>query len=172
VAIDPAATTPEVRAVPLHELDEPAGSFDAAVAVVSLHHVEPLEESCRRLGGLVRPGGVLVIDELDVERLDERAASWWLDRREQAGEGAHHGGNHHGPDEVVADMRRHLHTLARIRGALGEDFAIGEPVRGPYLHRWYLPAGLREDEEDAIAAGRIPAIGARLVGIRRERSSK
>ena len=41
VAIDPASETPAVRAVALGDLDEPAASFDAAVAVVSLHHVEP-----------------------------------------------------------------------------------------------------------------------------------
>src|ERR671917_275481 len=35
VAIDPASESPGVRPVALHELDEPAGSFDAAVAVVS-----------------------------------------------------------------------------------------------------------------------------------------
>lgn len=74
LAIDPASQTPHVRAVPLHGLEASAASFDAAVAVVSLHHVEPLEESCRRLSELVRPGGVLVIDEFDVAQFDERAA--------------------------------------------------------------------------------------------------
>ena len=39
VAIDPASEADNVRRVALHELDEPP--FDAAVAVVSLHHVEP-----------------------------------------------------------------------------------------------------------------------------------
>ena len=43
VAIDPASDR-RVRRVALHELDEPP--FDAAVAVISLHHVEPLGESC------------------------------------------------------------------------------------------------------------------------------
>src|SRR5688500_2985415 len=55
VAIDPAADGPGVLAVPLLELDEPDASFDAAAAVVSLHHVEPLEASCARLAALVKP---------------------------------------------------------------------------------------------------------------------
>lgn len=42
VAIDPASNARNVRAVPLHELSEPPGSFDAAVGVLSMHHVEPL----------------------------------------------------------------------------------------------------------------------------------
>jgi len=164
VAIDPAPGSAAVRAVSLHEVDEPPASFDAAVAVVSLHHVEPLEPSCRRLGELVRPGGVLVVDEFDVERFDERAARWQIERRRE------HGHDDHGHDDagwVVAHLRGHLHGLERVRAALHEWFAVGEPVRGPYLYRWDLPPGLRDAEEELIAAGRLPATGARLVGTRR-----
>lgn len=157
VAIDPAGASPVVRPVALHELDEPRASFDAVVAVVSLHHVRPLEESSRRLAELVRPGGTLAIDEIDVERLDVRAVGWWLE----------HSGKETEPGEIVADMRGHLHSLARLREVLGTWFAIGEPVRGAYLHRWNLPPGLREPEERLIASGALPAVGARLVGVRR-----
>jgi SAM-dependent methyltransferase len=155
VAIDPASEVESVRRVALHEVDE--APFDAACAVVSLHHVEPLEESCRRLGELVRPGGLLVVDEIDVERMDERAARWWLD---------HHPDHDHGPAELIAGLREHLHTLDRLREALAPWFALGEPVRGAYLYRWEMPAGVRETEERMIAAGELPAIGARLVGVR------
>jgi SAM-dependent methyltransferase len=157
VAIDPAADTPAVRPVALHALDEPSASFDAALAVVSLHHVEPLEESCRRLAELVRPGGALAIDEFDLDRFDERAARWWLAHSDHAAE----------PAEVLATLREHLHSLTRLREALDPWFALGEPVRGPYLHRWNLPPGLREPEERLIASGELPAVGARLVGVRR-----
>jgi SAM-dependent methyltransferase len=163
VAIDPASETPAVRAVPLHELDEPPASFDAAVAVVSLHHVEPLEESCRRLAELVRPDGLLVIDEFDVERFDERAARWLIEAR-----GPTLAEQHRDPQALVAELREHLHSLARIGAALDEWFAFGEPVRGPYLYSWDLPPGHREPEEELIATGRLPATGARLVGRRRE----
>jgi SAM-dependent methyltransferase len=162
VAIDPEPGSPAVRRMALHELDEPAASFDAAVAVLSLHHVAPLAESCRRLGELVRAHGRLVVDEFDVARFDERAARWWLE----------HGGAD-SQDEaadagtLVADLREHLHTVDRLREELDAWFTLAEPVRGPYLHRWDLPPGLREVEERLIAAGRLPATGARLVGPRR-----
>ena len=79
LAIDPRPDCGEdVRPVALADLDEPAGSFAAAVAIVSLHHVDPLEDSCRRLGELVEPGGTLVIDEFDVGAFDLGAAAWWL----------------------------------------------------------------------------------------------
>ena len=80
-AIDPAYASDLVRQLHLHELDEPPASFDAAVAVVSLHHLEPLAASCERLARLLRPGAALVIDEFDVERFDERAAIWWQGQR-------------------------------------------------------------------------------------------
>jgi SAM-dependent methyltransferase len=160
VAIDPASESSAVHPVALLEVGEPDASFDAAVAVVSLHHVVPLAESCRRLGELVRSGGVLAVDEFDVDAFDERAAQWQIEHR---GPGHRHGD----AAEVVAHLRDHLHPLSRIRSELSEWFAIGEPVRGPYLYRWELPPGLREPEEELIAAGSLPATGARFVGVRR-----
>jgi 2-polyprenyl-3-methyl-5-hydroxy-6-metoxy-1,4-benzoquinol methylase len=53
-AIDPAAE--DGTGVERAALIEVRGSFDAALAVVSLHHVEPLEASCAHLATLVRPG--------------------------------------------------------------------------------------------------------------------
>ena len=162
VAIDPASQSPAVRSVALHELEEPAASFHAAIAVVSLHHVEPLPESCRKLGELVRSGGTLVVDEFDVERFDERAASWWLAQRRAVGFD-----EVRSPRELVADLRNHLHPLHRLSVALNEWFFLGAPARASYLYRWDLPPGLRDAEDQLIGSGRLPATGARLVGTRR-----
>jgi SAM-dependent methyltransferase len=162
LAIDPASETGDVERMALHEVQDPHEPFDAAVAVLSLHHVEPLRESCERLAALVRSGGRLVIDEFDMERFDERAASWWIAQRTALGEPPEHT-----PAALVEQHRDHLHGLGRVIGALAGDFALGEPVRGPYLHRWSLPEGLRASEEQLIATGSLPATGARLVGIRR-----
>jgi SAM-dependent methyltransferase len=164
LAIDPASETPAVVPVALHELQEPPQPFDAAVAVLSLHHVEPLRESCERLAALVRPGGRLVVDEFDMDRFDERAASWWIAQRTAIGKPPERG-----PSALVEHHREHLHGLARLREELAGGFALGEPVRGPYLHRWWVGEGLRRAEEQLIATGSLPATGARLVGIRRDR---
>ena len=159
-AIDPAAEDGSgVEKVELLQVD---GTFDAAVAIVSLHHVEPLQECCAHLATLVRPGGLLVIDEFDVERLDERAATWWLGQRRAVG-----ASEPHDAAGLVAAMRHHIHPLSAIRESLLSYFALGEPVPGPYLHRWELAPGLRDVEEQLVAAGKLPAIGARLVGARR-----
>jgi SAM-dependent methyltransferase len=177
VAIDPAGGAAGVEPVALHELAAPDESFDAAVAVLSLHHVEPLGPSCERLAQVLRPGARLVVDELDVERLDERAAAWWLEQR-----GPHPDGPHPhmpgqplaagapgagGPAAIVAEMREHLHAVARLRAALEPAFALDGLTRLPYLHRWGLPATARHTEEALIAAGALPVTGARFTGTRR-----
>lgn len=159
-AIDPAAE--DGSGVERAALLDVQGIFDAAVAVVSLHHVEPLEDSCAHLASLVEPGGRLVIDEFDVTLIDERAATWWLDRRRTAGSP-----EEHDPASLMAFLRDHVHPLAQVRAALTPYFVLGEPVPGAYLHRWNLDAGLRDEEEQLIASGRLHAVGARLVGIRR-----
>jgi SAM-dependent methyltransferase len=161
LAIDPDPSGDDVRAVALSELDEPAGSFAAAVAVVSLHHVDPLEESCRRLGELVEPGGTLVVDEFDVGAFDLGAAAWWLEQRAALGEP-----QPKTAEELVAEHREHLHPLERILAALEPHFELGPPLRGAWLHYWKLGESLRAVEEEAIARGRLRATGARLVGRR------
>jgi SAM-dependent methyltransferase len=160
-AIDPAGE-PGSGVEPLSLLDV-RGSFDAAVAVVSLHHVEPLEESCAHLATLLAPGAPLVVDELDVARYDERAVGWWLSQRRAMGRRD----DDDDPVRILTQMRDHIHPLAAVRGALAPHFELGEPVRGAYLHRWELGANLRDAELELIADGRLPATGARMVGIRR-----
>jgi Methyltransferase domain len=71
----------DVRAVAFADLDEPAGSFAAAIAVVSLHHSTPLDDSCRRLGELVEPGGTLLLDEFAVGALTPLPLRGWLEQR-------------------------------------------------------------------------------------------
>jgi SAM-dependent methyltransferase len=162
LAIDPGSDSEDVRAVALADLDEPAGSFAAAIAVVSLHHVDPLDESCRKLGDVVEPRGTLVVDEFDAGAFDLGAAAWWLEQRRALGEE-----QPQTAEELVADHREHLHPLERIVAALEPYFELGEPVRGAWLHRWNLGDALRAVEEEEIARGRLRAVGARLVGRRR-----
>lgn len=160
-AIDPEPTGAGVRACAVLELDEPPASFAAAVAVVSLHHVDPLAESLQHLAEMLEPGGTLVVDEFDVGAFDRRAAEWWL--RQRSTLGAHDDAT---PDEIVDEHRRHLHTQDEIVEALRPHFDASNPVRGAYLYRWDLEESVRGVEEDLIALGQLPAVGARLVARR------
>jgi len=164
VAIDPRGGADGVRAVALLDLDEPEASFDAAVAVVSLHHVEPLDESCAWLARLLRPGGVLVVDELDLDRLDSRATKWRAAQLRLAG-----ADDDHSPEEVLETMRHHIRPLRDVTTALAAaGFELGEPVRGCYLYRWHVPMETRALEERLVGEGLLPAVGARFVGVRRD----
>lgn len=159
--IDPAAQ-PSGPVQPVALIDV-AGRFDAAVAVVSLHHVDPLEASCAHLAELLAPGAVLVIDEIDSQRFDVTAATWWLGQRRALG-------SHEedlAPAEMVDELRHHIHSVGRITAALTAHFSLGAPVRGPYLHRWNLRAALHGPEVDLIAEGLLPAVGWRQAAIRR-----
>ena len=159
-AIDPAAAPDShVRQSSLLEVQ---GSFDAAVSVIALHHVEPLDQSCAHLATLIPPGATLVIDELDIDRYDERATGWWLEQRRALGHL-----EERSPAEILDTLRAHVHPLARINAALAPYFDFGEPVRGPFLHRWSLSSELQGAEVELIAEGLLPAVGARQVAMRR-----
>jgi SAM-dependent methyltransferase len=157
-AIDPAGEAP-VLPVALADLDAPPRAFDAAVAMLSLHHVMPLGASLRRLSEVLRHGARLVVDEIDFERFDERAAAWWLERSDRDHE--------HEPAGMVAQLREHMHSVAHVRAELAPWFDVGEAVPGAYLYRWEIDPAHRADEEAAIAAGALPAVGARFVAVRR-----
>lgn len=167
LAIDPASDSEGVVAVALADVDAPRASFDAAVAVVSLHHVEPLAASFRRLAEVVRPGGRLVVDEFDVGRFDERAATWWREQRLALG----HEDHHHDPHGHVEDLRSELHAIEAIRAELERSFELTATMRVAYLHRWGLDGSLAALENELIRRAELPAVGVRFTGIRSERDA-
>jgi SAM-dependent methyltransferase len=158
LAIDPDPSGENVQPLALIELEDSIAPFDAALAVTSLHHVEPLEPSIERLAELLEPGAVLVVDEFDVGTFDEPAAEWWLRQRRALGCSPEKSAA-----ELVSEHRAHLHPLQRIVAALAPQFEVEAPVYGPYLYRWNLAESLRDEEVAAIAGGEIPAVGARFV---------
>jgi SAM-dependent methyltransferase len=162
LAIDPEPQGVNVQAAALHELDEPASSFDAAIAVVSLHHIDPLDESARRLAEVLKPGAAFLVDEFDVAAFDRHAATWWLEQRRNLG-----AEDERTADDVVHEYRAHLHPLQRMIEALEARFEIGTPLRGAYLYRWGLDQSHRQEEENLIARGRLPAVGARFAARRK-----
>src|SRR4051794_24352326 len=122
-AIDPDPRGANVHALALADLDA-RERFAAAVAVRSLHHVEPLRPSLGRLADVLQPGGRLVIDEMDVAVFDRRAADWW--RSQQAARGR---AVDKTAEQIVHEHRGHLHPLDAILDVLAEWFTFGAPVR-------------------------------------------
>jgi SAM-dependent methyltransferase len=161
-AIDPEPRGGHVHGVALADLDAEPGTFQAAVAIRSLHHVHPLALSLERLADALQPGAPLVIDEMDVVAFDRRAADWWLRQQTVRGHA-----RDVSPEQLVDEHRAHLHPLDAIVEALAAWFDLGAAVRGPWLYRWDLGAAFRDEEERLIAEGQLPAVGARIVAVRR-----
>jgi SAM-dependent methyltransferase len=160
-AIDPKSAVADVVPVALIDLPFPELPFDAAIAVVSLHHVAPLEASVERLACMLHPGAPLLVDEFDAAALDERAAAWWLAQRHARG-----GEDPETPAELGPKMRAKLHSIELLVNMLSRWFEIGEPQRGTYLYRWHLDESLRPVEEELVARGDLPLTGVRIVARR------
>jgi 2-polyprenyl-3-methyl-5-hydroxy-6-metoxy-1,4-benzoquinol methylase len=78
VAIDPDAPEGELfQAVSLEAFAED-GRFDAVVASRAVHHIPDLPCAVAKVARLLRPGGRFILDEHACDRLDEKAALWYL----------------------------------------------------------------------------------------------
>ena len=156
-AIDPAGEPP-VLPVALEDLDAPPRSFDAAVAMVSLHHVMPL-------GALAAPAVRGPAPRRPARRRRVRRRAPRRARR-----------------RVVADTtpawtrippttwRTCASTCTRSRTSARSSrrgSTSAEPVPCAYLYRWKVDPALRAEEETGIAAGALPATGSRFIAIRR-----
>ena len=163
-AIDPKSESPDVQRVALAALRLPEHPYDAAIAVVSLHHVDPLAASVERLASILDPGAPLLVDEFDAAALDERAAAWWLEQRRARG-----GEDPETPEELGPKMRAKVHSIELLISVLTRWFEIGELERGTYLYRWHLDESLRPVEEELVARGELPLTGVRFIARRRAR---
>jgi 2-polyprenyl-3-methyl-5-hydroxy-6-metoxy-1,4-benzoquinol methylase len=150
LAVDPDAPDgPIFRRTTIEELEEP-GPFDAVVASRSLHHVADLSTALDKIASLLRPDGVLVLDEFAWERLDARSA------REV------------GIDlEEWREEHEDLHTSTSMLTVLAARFEQRSFAWEPYLHREARQAVDEDAERRLIDSGRLAATGFRCVGVRR-----
>jgi 2-polyprenyl-3-methyl-5-hydroxy-6-metoxy-1,4-benzoquinol methylase len=149
IAIDPEAPSgPLFRRTTLEAFSEP-GPFDAVVASRSLHHVDDLTAAVAKITALLRPEGVVVLDEFAWDRLDKRSA-----------------------DEAGIDLaewrreHRDLHTAAAMLSELEERFEERSFSWEPYLHREARQVVGEKVERELIESRRLAPIGFRYVGVR------
>ena len=164
VAIDPHAPDGAIfRRTRLEDLDD--GAFDAVVASVSLHHVADLDAAAAKLHRLLRPGGLLIVDEFARECFAGATARWYFDRLclvnapEPAVFEPWLAGWHAEHDDV--------HPFADLRRALDARFAERLLAQTPYLYDYRLGDEVEPLERELIEAGAIDATGRRYVGERR-----
>ena len=168
--IDPSATPgPILRRVSLQEFADDT-VFDAAVARLSLHHIDDLSGAVDKLAALLAPGAPLILIEFASERLRGATAGWYYhQRRALAAAGdrdaAFPAGADRGPEDLVRELAD-LHAFATIRAALRRRFTEEHVAWTPYLHRYRLHPAVEPLERSLIAADAIAATGVRYVGRR------
>jgi SAM-dependent methyltransferase len=165
-AIDPDAPEgPLFRQVSLEDFDEP-GPFVAVVASHSLHHVRDLDVAVQKIDSLLVRGGLVVLDDYAKERFDRRAAAWYYEHRRTIAAG----GGREAPASLEECGREwevddsHIHGFEVMKAALDRRFREQLFAWAPYLWRGLEGAASFADEQAAIDAGAIAALGFRYVG--------
>jgi SAM-dependent methyltransferase len=143
-------------------------SFDAVVASVSLHHVDAIDVALDKIVSLLRPGGLLVLEEFAKERFAGPTARWYYHQRQALAAV--------GIDEApVSDdfatwlsewdlEHDDIHPLAELKREIDSRFAERFFGWTPYLFDYRLNDALEPLERELIESGRINATGFRYVG--------
>ena len=169
LGIDPRAPSGEqFRRLKLEDLED-SERFDAVVAGFSLHHISDLDAAFDKIAGLLRAGGVLVVDEFAWDRLDDTTLDWLYGQR-RALAAAGHGDAPASLDELRSEWEAEhlgLHGFAALREALAARFDEREFEWAPHLHRTLAGVATAVLEQALIDAGAIQALGFRYAGVPR-----
>jgi ubiquinone/menaquinone biosynthesis C-methylase UbiE len=154
VAIDPKAPEGAIfRRTTLEQfVDE--GPFDAAVASLTLHHVDDLDVALDRLHSMLHRGAPLIVREFAWDVVDEPTARWDYERLGRSGGLAEWRAEHHD-----------LHGFAAMRAALERRFRERTFEWGPYLSEYRPAEGHAAEEKRLIESGDIRAVGFVYVGL-------
>jgi SAM-dependent methyltransferase len=142
----------------------PPAPYDAVLFTSSLHHLALLDEAIDRARGALAPGGVLIVDEFDLDAPDVATLRWYYDDGFHLQKRWQEDHEHHGV---------RLHRGDEMRAAIAARFTIVDERRGPYLYRHLghdLPRAAAErvlaEERAGIAAGALRPVGLRWVATR------
>ncbi|MBX9687827.1 MAG: class I SAM-dependent methyltransferase [Candidatus Obscuribacterales bacterium] len=157
--------------------------YDALIFSRSFHHIQPLEKTLAKCKSLLKPGGLLLLEEFAAEEMDEQTALWFfglvllVSRRNP--ERKMHGPkleNFEIPKDVMKSWnehhfgKHHVASAAQMRAAVAGELEILVEERGPYLYLYfweYLSPQEAEDilrwEERLCSRGFLQSIGYRIV---------
>lgn len=167
VGIDPAAPQGELfRRLTLDELDD-TERYAAVVAAHSLHHIRDLDAALEKIGALLQPEGLIVVDEFAWDLLDEPTLDWFWGQQRALAAAAGDGTAPGSPEELRAEWDADhlgLHGFESLRLALDERFEELVFTRGPFLHRLLTGASSAVLEQALVDADAIRALGFRYAG--------
>ncbi len=171
-------------------LDFDAPAFDAIAFTSSLHHIAPLGAALARAYELLAPGGVLVVDDFDLEAPDLATLRWYYDAQELlVAAGADAADRIEGePDQDPHDRWRvghepddahghPLHAGDAMVAAIEARFTSVKEARGPFLWRHVargvtgaragdIAHAIHAAEERGVVAGTLSAVGMRVTARR------
>lgn len=172
LGIDPLAPHGDrFRRIRLEDLDPQEETFDGVVAVHSVHHVLDLEHGLERIVELLRAGGVLVLDELAWDLVDDATLDWLYDQRRARAAAGH--GDAPASLEALRDEweAEHVgvHRFDALRAAIDARFQERAFMWTPFLHRLVGGVATEVLEQALIDSGAIRALGFRYAGVVRAR---
>jgi SAM-dependent methyltransferase len=171
-------------------LDLDHSPFDLIYVSRALHHMPPLAETLNKLESLLRPTGVLVIEDFGFELVDRTAAAWLIEQTRRIQEKTIIASDRHkwliaasdmSPEQASELWQQHhwtkhkLLTSEEMKKELFNQFEIDYDQSHAYLFRYLcdlLPETtdgawqareICRQESDLAAAGRLPAVGFRSI---------
>jgi SAM-dependent methyltransferase len=170
LGIDPLAPHGDLfRRVRLEDLEDEDGSFDAVVAVRSLHPMRDLGLGLDRIAELLGAGAPLVVEELGWDLIDEPTLDWLYGQRRAlaaAGQGDSPASLESVREEWEASHLG-IHGYDALRNELDLRFEERRFIRTPFLHRLLGGVATEVLEQALIDAGAIQALGFRWAGLAR-----
>jgi SAM-dependent methyltransferase len=167
--------------------DEP---FDAVIFTASLHHLNPLEGAVRRARNLLKPAGLIAVDDFDHLAPDDATLRWYYEAQgllahagvlsvhQHAGHGAHAGSENDRPLSRWQTEHAHsppLHSGETMLAALRTVGELSEVSRGAYLYRCVngqlgttardlnVAEWMLATEERRVRSGTLKGVGLRVI---------
>lgn len=167
----------------LHFHDEE--KYDAVLSARCMHHVQPLPDALERIKALIKPGGLLILEDFAAELVDEETASWLCYVKALLSKTGTFKENGNGKTDGLTDplqQWQHHHFVEHkvtpsneMLPAIKSAFERVDEERCPYLYRYVLDklkpgeSGMKLGElvlnweKHLIECGVIKPIGWRVV---------
>ena len=136
-----------VRAVHADWPDYRGGPFDAILFTRSLHHISPLGKALDQSKNLLKPKGLLIVEDFAFDEVDAATQTWfYLQLQLMTASGVrflekesfgHRVLAQKGAPEVWHQDHDHdLHSAEIMASAIKERFSLEHHERAPYLYRY------------------------------------
>ncbi len=129
--------------------------FDVILFTRSLHHIRPLKSALERAHQLLKPSGLLIVEDFAFNDTSEYTAAWFyrllklldscdvlLPAEDSFGRKLLKGG---GEFSLWHEHTHEINTAQEVLQAIGEHFEILQTTSAAYLYR-YVSAMVEEDE--------------------------